>query len=210
MDLIPTILGRTEAEVHQQTRMLAGVSSRVHLDIMDGQFVPESTPLNLGALFDPAFSYDLHLMVADPLQFAPVFHRREIHTVYVHAELSTHTLHHFFENTSNIPIRCGLGLNLETPISVLRHYEGRFKSVLLMSVVPGNFGRPFDARVIDRIVEVRSMFGNDVTIAVDGGINEHTIPLIKHADAAMVHHAIFSGTSLPECFRALQQLAAKA
>ena len=190
MRIIPTILGRSETEVHEQTKAFANATHLLHLDVMDGQFVPEITPQNLGDLLDPKFAYDLHMMVTDPASFLHFMHAGNIHCVYAHAELSAHTLHHFFDKAHEIPVRLGLALNLDTPLEEIRHFTHRIFRVLLMSIVPGDYGRSIDNRITERIAQVRQMYP-DLEICVDGGINHHTLPLVKGADQAGAHSALF-------------------
>ncbi len=208
MNIIPAVLGRTVDEVLEQTRELAGVTDVIHLDVMDGHFVPETTPLDLGSLISSDFTYDLHLMVIDPEQFMLVLHRNQIRRVFVHAELSEHTLHRFFELANDVPVSAGLALNPATSLDMIGKYRDHIDSVLLMSVTPGAAGRAFDEKVVERLHQARQIFGQ-IQIFVDGGINEQTIASIKTADGAVAHSAIFGHPETPaERIAMLEKIAA--
>lgn len=208
MNIIPAVLGRTIDEVLEQTRYLAGATDAIHLDVMDGQFVPAMTPLELGPLMTDEFAYDLHLMVIDPEKFMPVLHRNQIRRVFVHAELSEHTLHRFFELAHDVPLSSGLALNPGTTLEMITKYRDHIDSILLMSVTPGAAGQTFDENVIDRLLQVRQLFGG-LQIYVDGGINEKTIASVKTADGAVAHTAIFGHAETPlERIAMLEKIAA--
>lgn len=208
MNIIPAVLGRTINEVMEQTHYLAGATLVIHLDVMDGQFVPEVTPLELGPLMTDEFAYDLHLMVVDPEQFMPVLHRNQIRRVFVHAELSEHTLHRFFEMAHEVPLSSGLALNPGTTLDMIAKYRDHIDSILLMSVAPGAAGQAFDGNVIDRLHQARQLF-NGLQIYIDGGINEKTISNIKTADGAVAHSAIFGHAETPsERIAMLEKIAA--
>ncbi len=196
MIIIPAVLGRTIDEVREQTQKLVGATQTIHLDVMDGQFVPELTPLDIGSLINDNFVYDLHLMVIDPLQFIPVLHRNQIQRVFVHAELSEHTLHRFFEVAGDVPLRCGLAINPDTPLDIIDKYSEQIDSVLLMSVPPGESGRAFDENTVDRIRQIRKNY-SQFQLQVDGGINEQTILKIKQADVCVAHSVIFGHAETP-------------
>ncbi len=191
MEIIPTILGRSEQEVRDQTTLLEALVSRVHIDVMDGQFVPEVTPMNLSELMNPSLQYDVHCMVTDPAVLMHHFQQEHVRFVFAHAELSQHTLVDFFESATGFNISCGLALNLETDTDIIANYADRIAAILLMSIAPGDSGRPFDQRVIQKIALVKQRFP-DLYVAVDGGINSESILLVSAADAVLVHSALFN------------------
>lgn len=161
----------------------------VHLDVMDGVFVPNKT---FGAEFvakmrdKTDFILDTHLMIENPEE-----HIRE----YVEAGADILTVH--FEATKNIEqilkdirdsgLLAGVSIKLETPVETIKELvkNNLVDLVLVMSVEPGDCGREFDERAIEKIKSLRE-YSSKLDIEVDGGINPKTIQRVVEAGANLV------------------------
>jgi ribulose-phosphate 3-epimerase len=196
----------------------AGVN-RVHVDVMDGQFVPN---LSMGPdvlravrkVSDKAgASVSVHLMVVEPQRFLESFVEAGAQRLIVHVEnapLLTRTLSRIRE----LGVEASVAINPATPLVLLEEVLGHVSSVLLMSVDPGFGGQAFNPHSVRKIERLRSMLDHaghtEVAIAVDGGVHEGTIGAVARAgaDCAIAGSAIFGGKgSIAENVRALRAAA---
>jgi len=209
MEVLPAVIGHDTASILGQLNVLRGLTTPVHFDITDGQFVPERTPLEVLSQLDEHLTYDMHCMVADPATILPQFHNNHIRYCFVHAELSPHTLIDLFESDPPPGATWGLACNLETSLDLLDLHQHVIGAVLLMAIVPGDAGRPFDQKVVDRLRQVKDRYP-DLYVGVDGGISVETMQLVKEANGVAAHSSIFGqpGHEL-EQLQQLQDIAAR-
>jgi ribulose-phosphate 3-epimerase len=172
-------------------RATAGGGSIVHVDVMDGHFVPNITfgPPAVKAIRPVTdLPLDCHLMIEDPDQFIPAFADAGADMVSVHVEACRHlnrTLQHIMDNG----MLAGVVLNPATPVEMLREVLPMVHHVLVMSVNPGFGGQNFLPRSIARIAHLRSLrheLGLNYRIEVDGGIAHHTVASVVAAGAEML------------------------
>ena len=165
-----------------------GGADWLHLDIMDGHFVPNITmgPLVVRAIRKCTRLFlDVHLMVQNPHRFLKDFSAAGADLLCVHPEACTH-LHRTLQAIGETGARVGVALNPATPLSILEHIMEDVNLVLLMSVNPGFGGQPFIPAVLPKIKElarIRKERGLSFEIQVDGGINRETAPLVMAAGA---------------------------
>ncbi|MCA9541378.1 MAG: ribulose-phosphate 3-epimerase [Myxococcales bacterium] len=212
IDLAPSILsadfGRLAEEIAAVTA--AGADS-IHLDVMDGHFVPNLTfgPAIVKAVRKASkLPFDAHLMVADPDFWAPRFREAGADAITVHAE-AVHHLHRSLQAVRATGARVGVSLNPHTPLSVLDYVLGDVDRVLLMTVNPGFGGQSFIPAMLDKIAALRKTIdlrGLRVDIQVDGGINTRTVfaAAAAGATAFVAGSAVFGAPDYSEAISALR------
>ena len=170
----------------------------IHLDVMDGHFVPNLTfgPPVIKALRKMTDkTFDAHLMVSNPDALLDAYADAGSEIITVHAEACPH-LDRTLSRIRELGCRAGASLNPHTPADVLRHVLDRLDLVLVMTVNPGFGGQSFIAPMLDKIATIREMTaGRDITIEVDGGVNLETAGQVAAAgaNALVAGSAIFNG-----------------
>ena len=170
----------------------------IHLDVMDGHFVPNLTfgpPVikALRAVTDKTF--DAHLMVANPDALLDAYADAGAEIITVHYEACPH-LDRTLARIRDLGCRAGVSLNPHTPADVLCHVLDRLDLVLVMTVNPGFGGQSFINGMLDKIATLQEMTaGRDIVIEVDGGITPETTSLVTAAGARalVAGSAIFKG-----------------
>lgn len=187
-------------------------ADEIHLDIMDGHFVPN---LSFGPIIAQAvrkatkLNLSAHLMVTNPDFMAPWFIEAGCGLIVVHAEASTH-LHRSLQNIKNLGAEAGVALNPSTPLDVLEYVAHDLKRVLLMSVNPGFGGQLFIPSIYDKIkklVKLRQEWNCSFEIEVDGGVNADNIDMLAQTgvDVAVVGSAVFGPGNPGERLQRLRQ-----
>lgn len=187
----------------------------IHLDVMDGQFVPSLT-------FGPAvcaavkggtgLMCEAHLMIETADRQLSAFRDAGMARLIVHAEACPH-LYSTLQAIRGLGMETGLALNPLTPLSVLEDAIPYLDLVLIMSVEPGYGGQPFIPSALGRITRTRAMldgFGSRALLEVDGGVNVGTIRSVREAGAtiAVVGSAVYSNKhSVADGIRALRAAA---
>ncbi|HAF61325.1 MAG TPA: ribulose-phosphate 3-epimerase [Anaerolineaceae bacterium] len=171
----------------------------IHLDIMDGHFVPN---ISMGPSMAKtcrrisALPMDAHLMISNPNQFIPAFADAGVNLISVHIEQDIH-IHRTLQNIKDHNCRAGIVLNPGTPVSSIESVMDMVDLVLVMSVDPGFGGQKFLLPVLDKIQMVRKMIdaqNRDIYLQVDGGIDTETLPFVidAGADSFVIGSAIFN------------------
>ena len=191
-----------------------GGADLIHVDVMDGHFVPNITigPPVVKALKRVArLPLDVHLMIEAPDRYIEAFVAAGAASVTVHAEAVVH-LHRTVHFIRSLGAKAGVALNPATPVVALEEIAGDVDYVLVMTVNPGFGGQTFIPRSESKVRAVRELLrqaGSRAPIEVDGGIDVHTAPGIvaAGADILVAGNAIF-GSADP--VRAIQDLRAAA
>jgi len=163
----------------------------IHVDIMDGHFVPNITfgPMIVEAIRrHTRLPLDVHLMISQPWRYLEQFVRAGADTVTVHVETCPH-LHRDLATIRELGARSGVALNPATSVSSLDSALDYVDQVLVMTVDPGFGGQPFIPQTVEKIARVRDMIaraGRDIAIEVDGGINAQTAPSVVAAGARIL------------------------
>jgi len=216
--LAPSILSADFASLGAQVAAAErGGADQIHLDVMDGHFVPNLTmgPAVVGAVRRVTqLPLDVHLMVTDPDRFLDAFAEAGASILTVHAEVLPH-LSRTLQAIKRLGCRAGVALNPSTPLTAIEEVAGDVDVVLVMSVNPGFGGQAFLPHSESKIARVRQLLrrvGRDADIEVDGGIDQGNIGRVVAAGATMiVAGASIFGTKDPEsAARQLKSLAVEA
>jgi ribulose-phosphate 3-epimerase len=202
----PSILAADFGALRDQVAAVVAAGAQViHVDVMDGHFVPPLTmgPPAVAALRDCGAHLDVHLMVQRPERHVEAFAAAGAHTITVHAEATPH-VHRALQAVRDAGCRAGLALCPATPIAILGEVE--LDLALCMTVDPGWGGQAFIAGSPARIERIRALIGPDVDLEVDGGIDETTAGPCVRAGATLLvaGTAIFGADDPAEAFRRVQ------
>jgi ribulose-phosphate 3-epimerase len=180
-----TRLGEQVAEAEE-----AG-ADYIHIDVMDGHFVPN---MSVGPLVVKAvravttLPLDVHLMITTPENYIPLFAEAGADNITVHYETCTH-LHRVTQQIAELGVRVGVSLNPATPLYSLEEILEYVDLILLMTVNPGFGAQQFIAGALPKIRRLRQMLDNRglrVELEVDGGINVETAPQVVAAGARVL------------------------
>jgi ribulose-phosphate 3-epimerase len=196
IEVVPSVLSadfsRLADEIGQITS--AGVKM-VHLDVMDGHFVPNITigpPViaKLRKVSDLVF--DAHLMISEPAEYAERFVEAGADHVTFHIE-ATDDPEAIIDKLHEMGRTAGICLNPDTPVEAIAQVAPLCDMVLVMTVYPGFGGQKFLPEAAKKIVQVRQMVGPDIRIEVDGGIDAQTTPIVVSygADTLVAGNAVF-------------------
>jgi len=200
--IAPSILSADFARLGEEIRAIAAAGADyVHVDVMDGHFVPNITigpPVVEAIRKVTSLPLDVHLMIENPDAYIPAFAAAGSDIITVHAEASTH-LHRTIQMIKGLGKRAGVSLNPATPVSLLDVILDDLDLVLVMTVNPGFGGQSFIPSCLSKIEELRaeiSRRGLSVELEVDGGVKTDNIGLIcgAGADVFVAGSAVF-GTS---------------
>lgn len=186
--IAPSLLSADFSRLQEEVRDIEqGGADWLHLDVMDGHFVPNITfgPGLIKALRPHSnLFFDVHLMISNPDQYIQEFANAGADMIVVHAEACTH-LHRTIQSIHATGKKAGVALNPATSLSVLDYILPELDMVLLMSVNPGFGGQKFINIVpkLERLMEMCKEQGVEPLIQVDGGITSETAPLVTAAGA---------------------------
>ncbi len=216
--IAPSILSADFAALARDVAAVErGGADFIHVDVMDGHFVPNITvgPLVVRALRQIAtVPLDVHLMIEQPEQYLDAFVTAGAAMISVHVEVSPH-LHRTIHTIKSLGARAGVVLNPSTPPLALSEVASDLDHVLVMSVNPGFGGQAFIPRSLDKLRAVRALLdaaGNRAPIEVDGGVDLSNVGLLVAAGAEILvaGQAIFGSGNAEQATRALKQAGASA
>ena len=197
--IAPSILSADFSKLGDEIRAVeAAGADWIHIDVMDGHFVPNITigPLIVEAARRvTALPLDVHLMIENPERYIKNFQDAGASLISVQAEVCVH-LHRTVQMIKEIGLRAGVVLNPSTPLSAIEWVLKYVDIVMIMSVNPGFGGQDFIPNSLDKIKDLHGMIENSglsTLIEIDGGVNEKTIKNISDAgvDVFVAGSAIF-------------------
>jgi ribulose-phosphate 3-epimerase len=209
--IAPSILAADFSQLGRQVAAALGAGARlIHVDVMDGHFVP---PITMGTIVldairdqvhDAGALLDVHLMVQAPERHVAAFAAAGADAITIHAEATPH-VHRALSLVRELGCHAGLALNPGTPAEPAIAVAGELDLVLCMSVNPGWGGQRFITSSTAKLAELRARLPGRVRLSVDGGINETTAAACRDAgaDLLVAGSAIFGTADPAAAFRQL-------
>jgi ribulose-phosphate 3-epimerase len=211
--IAPSILSADFTRLGQEiTSVVEAGADYIHIDVMDGHFVPNLTigPLVVKAVKPVSnVPLDVHLMISRPDLYIEEFVKAGADIISVHAESTAH-LHRTLGHIRSCGARAAVALNPGTPICVLDHLLTQLDMVLIMSVNPGFEAQKFIPEMIPKIKSLREKIdksGLNIEIEVDGGVNHETIESVScaGADVFVAGSAIYHSENYSETIQVLRR-----
>jgi ribulose-phosphate 3-epimerase len=212
IEVAPSILSADFAKLADEIAEVesAGVKM-VHLDVMDGHFVPNITigPVVLAKLRKYSkLVFDAHLMISEPAKYIRAFADAGANHITFHIE-TVDEPRSVVERLRKLGCTAGICLNPETPVEAVEQIAPVCDMVLVMTVRPGFGAQAFMPDAAEKVVKVREIVGPDVRVEVDGGIDPDTTPIVVGygADTLVAGNAIFSKTDRVAAINAIRSAA---
>ena len=205
--IIPAILTSDPEDLRAKLQLFNGESEWMHIDIMDGKFVP-NVSVSVRDLKEVGgdFRLEIHLMVQNPQAFIEDCKAVGAGRIIIHQE-ATGDIEKALREMKAYGLEAGIALNPATPVDAITRYANDVSSVLVMAINPGFQGQEFMPSVPEKIQAMKKAFPH-LQIGVDGGVGEANISKIFQAGAeyAVVGSKIFATEDPKESFRNLKEM----
>lgn len=213
--IAPSMLKCDFGHLAREVELLERAQAKVlHLDVMDGHFVPNLSygpPVIERLRKYTDLPFDAHLMISDPAKYLDEFVRAGCQWITFHIEAVPHPAP-LLRRIRQAGCGAGISLNPDTPVAALKEAVGECDVVLVMSVQPGFGGQAFQPKSLEKVRQVRDLFGPDVFISIDGGIGPETIGPAAAAGAQVFvcGSSIFDQPNYETAISQMRQLAVTA
>ena len=201
IEIIPSILSADFTNLGKEIKKVERAGcSRLHLDVMDGHFVPNISigPVVIKAIRKYTDLYlQTHLMIDNPERYVADFKRAGSDCIIIHQE-ACRNFRRAVEMIKGLKLKAGIALRPNTPPDTIKDIIDKMDMVLIMTVEPGFSGQTFIKGSEKKVAAIKTMLDQkdlDISIGVDGGINNNTIPLVVKAGATQLiaGSAVFTG-----------------
>ena len=205
VEIAPSMLGADFGDMRRAAELVAPESGYLHMDVMDGHFVPN---LTMGSDLVKALKgiapLDVHLMITDPCDFIDDFCEAGADIISVHIEANKPKEALQLIKSKNI--KAGIALNPSTPKEAIEDVVSEADMILVMSVEPGYCGQSFHENAIDRVKEYREKYP-DKLIEVDGGVSTSNSEKLIHAgaDILVAGSAVFNSEDPIQTIKQMKQ-----
>jgi ribulose-phosphate 3-epimerase len=210
IEIAPSILSSDFARLGDEIAEVEAAGARmIHLDVMDGHFVPNITmgPVVISKIRKCTnLCFDSHLMISEPQKYAEPFIDAGVNHITFHIEVSSEP-EKLIERLHDMGCSAGICLNPETPVEAIEKVAPLCDMVLVMTVPPGFGAQKFRQDAARKIVRIRQIVGPDIRIEVDGGIGPETAGLVVSygADTLVAGNAIFSKSDRGAAIKAIYE-----
>lgn len=208
----PSLLSADFGRLADEVRLVEDAGcDYIHVDVMDGHFVPNITigPFVVKAIKAKSrVPLDVHLMIESPWKYIPDFANSGSDIITVHAEACGPRLEETLDQIRSLGKRPGVSLKPATPLDPIRNLLAKIDMVLIMTVEPGFGGQSFMPDMMTKVTNLRSIYNKD--IEVDGGINVQTgaLAVRSGANVLVAGTAVFRAPDVPKAVRDLKELTA--
>ena len=212
VEVVPSILSADFARLAEEIAEVESAGIKMlHLDVMDGHFVPNITigPPVISKLRKCSnLFFDAHLMISEPSKYIEAFAEAGANHITFHVEVANKA-QELIDRLHDLGCSAGICLNPETPVETIEGVGPLCDMVLVMTVRPGFGGQEFMPEAAKKISRVREIVGPDVRIEVDGGIDPKTTPIVVSygADTLVAGNAIFAKKDRIEAINAIRKAA---
>lgn len=209
VEIAPSILSADFAKLAEEIASVASAGvNMLHLDVMDGHFVPNITigpPVIEKLRKHSELFFDSHLMISDPARYIEAFAKAGVNNITFHIEV-TEEPERIVDQIHKLGCTAGICLNPETPVESIQKVAPLCDMVLIMTVRPGFGGQQFMQDAAKKIIAVRELVGPNIRVEVDGGIDAKTTPIVVSygADTLVAGNGIFAQTDRTAAIRAIQ------
>jgi ribulose-phosphate 3-epimerase len=214
VEIAPSILSADFARLADEIALVASAGVQMlHLDVMDGHFVPNITigpPVIAKLRKHSDLFFDSHLMISEPDRYLEPFAEAGVDNITFHIEV-TDEPERTIDRIHELGCTAGITLNPETPVESIRKVAPLCDMVLVMTVRPGFGGQEFMDDAARKVIEVRRIVGPGVRIEVDGGIDPQTTPIVVSygADTLVAGSAIFGQSDRVGAIQAIRDASKK-
>ena len=210
MIIAPSILSSDFANLENEIKRLEqNGADWVHVDVMDGHFVPNLTigaPVVKSLKKVTKIPLDVHLMIDNPAKYVKDFALAGADIITFHYEATKETTFDVINIIKSYGVKVGISIKPKTSVNAIRPYLDIVDLVLIMTVEPGFGGQKFMDDCADKIIEVKAYANKDIIVEVDGGINAQTAQHCKKcgADALVAGNFVFSSENMKEAIALLR------